>query len=66
MMVVVIRMVGVEGARCGPCYCRSRWGKGDGVGDEIVQDEDEVVQEWMLLPKGKQYGRMVLLEGEQS
>jgi hypothetical protein len=27
-----------------------------------VQDEDEVVQEWMLLPKGKQYGWMVLLD----
>jgi hypothetical protein len=27
-----------------------------------VQDKDEVVQEWMLLPKGKQYGWMVLLD----
>lgn len=31
--------------------------KDDDAGDEIVQDEDELVQDWMLLPKASNMGK---------
>jgi hypothetical protein len=55
MTIVVHRMVRVAGANAAHdcCSLKNRWVRDIDVGDVVVLDDGEAVQEWILLHEGE-------------